>query len=177
MVESRPVLSPEQPVLGPGSALPLGANWTARGTNFAVSSTSATRVELCLFDASGRAETSRMPLPSRTGDVWHGFLPARYGGPGTLYGYRVHGPYEPAQGHRFNPAKLLIDPCAAALAGDIDWHSSLNGAEHGNDGVPDRSDSAAHVPKCRVVDQAFDWGGVRIRPTSRGATRSSTSCT
>jgi isoamylase len=149
------------PVLEAGSAQPLGAYWTGRGTNFAAVSTSATRVELCLFDASGRTETARLSLPSRTGDVWHGFLPASFGGPGTLYGYRVHGPYEPARGHRFNPAKLLIDPCAAALAGEIDWHPSLNGAAPGNDGVPDPGDSAAHVPRCRVVDPAFDWGGVR----------------
>jgi isoamylase len=147
--------------LEPGTAQPLGASWTDRGTNFAVLSTNATRVDLCLFDASGRTETARLPLPSRTGDVWHGFLPARSGGPGTLYGYRVHGPYQPSEGHRFNPAKLLVDPCAAALQGELDWHPSLKGAEPGNDGVPDATDSAGHVPKCRVVDPAFDWGAVR----------------
>jgi isoamylase len=151
----------ERPVLEPGSAQPLGASWNGRGTNFAVRSAGATRVQLCLFDRSGRDETARLPLPSRTGDVWHGFLPARYGGPGTLYGYRVHGPYEPAQGHRFNPAKLLIDPCAAALSGDINWHPSLSGAEPDNDDAPDTNDSAEHVPKSRVVNPAFDWGGVR----------------
>ncbi len=161
MPGSRPFAADEAPVLEAGSAQPLGASWTGRGTNFAVLSTSATRVELCLFDASGRGETARLALPSRTGDVWHGFLPPRFGGPGTLYGYRVHGPYEPAAGHRFNPAKLLVDPCAAALAGDLDWHPSLNGAEPGNDSVPDPRDSADHVPKCRVVDAAFDWGHVR----------------
>jgi isoamylase len=149
------------PVLEAGSAQPLGATWGERGTNFAVLSTAATRVELCLFDASGRIEIARLALPSRTGDVWHGLLPARFGGPGTLYGYRVHGPYDPAQGHRCNPAKLLVDPYAAALAGDLDWHPSLNGAQPGNDDVPDTSDSADHVPKCRVVDPAFDWGAVR----------------
>jgi len=161
MPDSRPVPSREQHVLEPGSAQPLGASWTGRGTNFAVLSTSATRMELCLFDVSGQTEIARLALPSRTGDVWHGFLPADSGGPGTLYGYRVHGPYEPARGHRFNPAKLLIDPCAAALEGEIDWHPSLIGAERGNDGVPDPSDSAPHVPKCRVVDTAFDWGNAR----------------
>jgi isoamylase len=147
--------------LEPGTPQPLGASWTDRGTNFAVLSTNATRVDLCLFDASGRIETARLPLPSRTGDVWHGFLPARSGGPGTLYGYRVQGPYQPSEGHRFNPAKLLVDPCAAALQGELDWHPSLSGAEHGNDGVPDATDSAGHVPKCRIVDPAFDWGTVR----------------
>jgi isoamylase len=149
------------PVLEPGYAQPLGAEWTARGTNFAVLSTAATRIELCLFDAAGRRETARLELPARTGNVWHGFLPARHGGPGTLYGYRVHGPYEPAEGHRFNPAKLLVDPCAAALAGDLTWHPSLNGAQPGNDLLPDPGDSADYVPKCRVVDPEFDWGDVR----------------
>jgi glycogen operon protein len=161
MSDSRSFPAGEAPVLEPGSAQQQGASWTGRGTNFAVLSTSATRVDLCLFDAAGRSETARLELPSRTGDLWHGFLPARFGGPGTLYGYRVHGPYQPAEGHRFNPAKLLVDPCAAALAGDLDWHPSLNGAEPGNDGVPDPRDSADHIPKCRVVDPAFDWGDVR----------------
>ena len=161
MSDSRSFPAGEAPVLEPGSAQQQGASWTGRGTNFAVLSTSATRVDLCLFDAAGRSETARLELPSRTGDLWHGFLPARFGGPGTLYGYRVHGPYQPAAGHRFNPAKLLVDPCAAALAGDLDWHPSLNGAEPGNDGVPDPRDSADHIPKCRVVDPAFDWGDVR----------------
>jgi glycogen operon protein len=151
----------EQPTLEPGSAQPMGASWTARGINFAVLSSSATRVDLCLFDPSGRTETARLALPSRTGDVWHGLLPARCGGPGTLYGYRVHGPYEPAQGHRCNPAKLLVDPCAAALAGEFDWHPALNGAAPGDDSVPDPNDSAAYVPKCRVVDPTFDWGRTR----------------
>ena len=140
---------------------PLGASWTGRGINFAAFSASATRVELCLFDATGRRETARLALPARTGSIWHGFLPARFGGPGTLYGYRVHGPYQPSEGHRFNPAKLLVDPCATALAGDVTWHPSLNGAEAGNDWVPDAADSADYVPRSRVTDPAFDWGGVR----------------
>ena len=100
-------------------------------------------------------------MPTRTGDIWHGFLPARFGDPGLLYGYRVHGPYNPGDGHRFNPAKLLIDPCAQALHGDFTWHAALNGAEAGNDWLPDGADSAPYVPKCRVVDDEFDWGGVR----------------
>ncbi len=161
MPDTLPVAAADSPVLEAGSAQPLGASWTGRGINFAVPSSGATRVELCLFDASGRNETARLPMPSRSGDVWHGFLPARHGGPGTLYGYRVHGPYRPSDGHRFNPAKLLVDPCAAALAGELNWHPSLNGAESGNDALPDPQDSAEHVPKCRVVDPAFDWGGVR----------------
>ena len=149
------------PHLEPGSPQPLGASRSGRGTNFAVFSGHAERVELCLFDATGTKEVARLPLPTRTGDIWHGFLPARFGDPGLLYGYRVHGPYQPGDGHRFNPAKLLIDPCAQALQGDFVWHPALNGAEAGSDWLPDLADSAPYVPKCRVVDDEFDWGGVR----------------
>jgi glycogen operon protein len=148
------------PFLEAGSPQPLGASITSRGVNFAVFSAHATRIELCLFDRAGR-ETARLALPSRTGDIWHGLLPARFGGAGTLYGYRVHGPYQPGEGHRFNPAKLLVDPCAAELVGDVTWHPALCGAEPGNDWIADERDSAPYVPKCRVVDPAFDWGGVR----------------
>ncbi len=148
------------PYLEHGSPQPLGASLTPRGVNFAVFSQHARRIELCLFDAAGR-ETARLDLPSRTGDIWHGQLPAAFGGAGTLYGYRVHGPYQPSEGHRFNPAKLLVDPCAAALEGGLTWHPALRGAEPGNDWLPDGNDSAPYVPKCRVVDSEFDWGGVR----------------
>jgi glycogen operon protein len=148
------------PFLEPGSPQPLGASLTPRGVNFAVFSAHARRIELCLFDAAGQ-ETARIDLPSRTGDLWHGLLPAKFGGAGTLYGYRVHGPYQPGEGHRFNPAKLLVDPCATALAGDLTWHAALCGAEEGSDWMPDERDSAPYVPKCRVVDTEFDWGGVR----------------
>ncbi len=148
------------PFLEPGAPQPLGASLNPRGINFAVFSEHAQRVELCLFDAAGR-ETARLPLPSRTGDVWHGVLPARFGGAGTLYGYRVHGPYQPGEGHRFNPAKLLIDPCATALVGDVTWHPALRGADPESDWLPDDSDSAPYVPRCRVADPTFDWGSVR----------------
>jgi isoamylase len=148
------------PYLEHGSPQPLGASLTPRGVNFAVFSAHARRIELCLFDASGR-ESARLELPSRTGDIWHGLLPAAFGGAGTLYGYRVHGPYQPSEGHRFNPAKLLVDPCAAALEGGLTWHPALRGAEPGNDWLPDENDSAPYMPKCRVVDSEFDWGGVR----------------
>src|SRR5512134_3816379 len=114
--------TPRRPRLEAGSPQPLGANWTGRGTNFAVFSAHAEKIELCLFDASGRQEIARLELPSRTGDLWHGFLPARFAGPGLLYGYRVHGPYDPARGHRFNPGKLLLDPCAQSLRGEFEWH-------------------------------------------------------
>ena len=148
-------------VLEIGSALPLGARWTGRGTNFSVLSANATSVELCLFDSSGHHEVARVPLPGRSGSAWHGFLPARYGGLGLLYGYRVHGPYAPAEGHRFNPAKLIVDPCAPALVGAVEWHPSLAGAVPGDDARPDPRDSAPYVPKGRVVDPEFDWRGVR----------------
>ena len=151
-------VSPGPPRLEPGTPQILGANWTGRGTNFAVFSAHAERVELCLFDAEGRTEVARLELPSRTGDVWHGFLPARFGGPGMLYGYRVHGPYDPRHGHRFNPCKLLVDPCALAVTGPFLWDAALLGAEPASDGQPSRTDSAAYVPKSRVVDGSFDWG-------------------
>jgi isoamylase len=148
------------PFLEHGSPQPFGASLTPRGVNFAVFSAHAHRIELCLFDTAGR-ETARIDLPSRTGDIWHGLLPAEFGGAGTLYGYRVHGPYQPGDGHRFNPAKLLVDPCANELVGDLTWHPALRGAEPGSDWMPDENDSAPYVPKCRVVDPSFDWGGVR----------------
>ena len=148
------------PFLEPGTPQPLGATLTPRGVNFAVFSAHARRVELCLFDGAGH-ETVRLALPARTGDIWHGLLPARFGGAGLHYGYRVHGPYQPGEGHRFNPAKLLLDPCAAAIDGELTWHPALCGAEPGNDWLADPLDSAPYVPRCRVVDPAFDWGGVR----------------
>ncbi|HTG75720.1 MAG TPA: glycogen debranching protein GlgX [Steroidobacteraceae bacterium] len=153
-------MSTTAPVLEAGAPQPSGAHWTGNGTNFAVFSAIADRVELCLFDASGH-ERARLALPSRTGDIWHGFLPAEFGGVGTLYGYRVHGPYHPSAGHRCNPAKLLMDPAALALAGDFAWHPALNGGSPLDDAKPDAADSAAWVPRCRVVDRAFDWGGGR----------------
>ncbi len=149
------------PRLEAGSPQPLGANWTGRGTNFAVYSANAEAVELCLFDASGREEVARLELPSRRDAIWYGFLPARFGGPGLQYGYRVHGPYDPARGHRFNPAKLLIDPCAQSLRGAFQWHPSLNGAVRGHDDRPSSDDSAPWVPRAEVVDASFDWGKVR----------------
>ncbi|HET7202289.1 MAG TPA: glycogen debranching protein GlgX [Steroidobacteraceae bacterium] len=154
-------VAPGAPHLEAGSPQPLGANWTGRGTNFAVFSAHAEKIELCLFDASGREEIARLELPSRTGDLWHGFLPARFGGPGLQYGYRVHGPYDPSRGHRYNPNKLLLDPCAQSLRGDFEWHPSLVGAARGHDDQPSRDDSAPHVPRCEVVDGSFDWGKVR----------------
>jgi isoamylase len=140
-----------------GSAFPLGATWDGLGVNFALFSANATKVELCLFDDHGRRELERIELPEFTDEVWHGYLPdAR---PGTIYGYRVHGPYEPQAGHRFNPHKLLLDPYAKAMVGGLTWHESHFGYRIGRDDLSfDRRDSAGHMPKCRVVDPAFTWG-------------------
>jgi glycogen operon protein len=140
---------------------PLGATWTGLGVNFALFSANATKVEVCIFDDSGEKELERIPLPEYTDEVWHGFLPdAR---PGTIYGYRVHGPYEPDAGHRFNPNKLLLDPYAKAIVGQLQWGPSLFGykLESGDDLTFDDRDSAPAMPKCRVIDPAFTWGNDR----------------
>ncbi|HYD29925.1 MAG TPA: glycogen debranching protein GlgX [Azospirillaceae bacterium] len=145
-----------------GRPFPLGATWDGLGVNFALFSVNATNVELCLFDDAGRRELERIELPEYTDEVWHGYLPdAR---PGTVYGYRVHGPYEPREGHRFNPHKLLIDPYAKALVGALRWSDAHFGYRIGSareDLSFDRRDSAPGMPKCRVVDPAFTWGKVK----------------
>jgi glycogen operon protein len=151
-----------QYTLEPGSAHPLGATWDGLGVNFALYSANATRVELCFFDARGRREIARVDLPAYTDEVWHGYLPnAR---PGLVYGYRVHGPYAPDQGHRFNPHKLLLDPYAKKLAGTLRWGDALFGYRVGSpraDLSIDRRDSAAAMPKAVVVDESFNWGDDR----------------
>jgi isoamylase len=144
-----------------GLPFPLGATWTGLGVNFALFSANATKVELCLFDAEGANEIERIALPEFTDEVWHGYLPdAR---PGTIYGYRVYGPYDPAAGHRFNPNKLLLDPYAKALHGRLNWDPALFGytMESADDLTFDERDSACFMPKCRVVDPAFTWGDDR----------------
>ena len=148
----------------PGSQFPLGAHWDGSGVNFALFSANATKVELCLFDEKGRREIDRIALPEYTHEVWHGYFPRVR--PGQLYGYRVHGPYAPEAGHRFNPAKLLLDPYALALKGNLRWHDALFGYKIGHekqDFAIDRRDSAFVMPKCVVVDPAHTWGG-DIRP-------------
>jgi isoamylase len=142
--------------LWPGDVYPLGAYWDGKGTNFALFSENATGVELCLFD--GDHEETRLPLTEVSNFVWHGYLPGI--GPGQRYGFRVHGPYEPQQGHRFNPNKLLIDPYAKAIDGDVTSGPEIFGyAWVGKD--PDLTfsdlDSARFVPKSVVVDEVFDW--------------------
>jgi isoamylase len=145
----------------PGDPLPLGATWDGEGVNFALFSQHAAGVELCLFDPRSR-ETRRIPFKERLSRIWHAYLPDVR--PGQLYGYRVHGPYDPEHGHRFNSNKLLIDPYARAIAGRIDWNDSAFGYEVGH-AAQDLSfstlDSAPHVPKCVVVDSAFTWGDDR----------------
>ncbi|MDQ1899344.1 glycogen debranching protein GlgX [Paracoccus sp. WLY502] len=134
----------------------LGAEFLGEGTNFALFSDHATKVELCLFDDSGEHELHRVELPDMEGGVWFGYLPGI--GPGQVYGYRVHGPYDPEQGHRFNPNKLLLDPYARELRGQIKWDDALHGYQVGEDDLTfDTRDSAAFMPKAVVVDAKFDW--------------------
>ena len=159
--ERRRICRIAKPRLQEGSPFPRGATWTGLGVNFALFSATATKVELCLFDDDGEKEIERIELPEHTDEVWHGFLPdAR---PGTIYGYRVHGPYEPDNGHRFNPNKLVLDPYAKAIVGQLCWGPELFGyqLESGDDRTFDDRDSAPLMLKSRVVDPAFTWGQVQ----------------
>jgi isoamylase len=144
---------------------PLGATWDGIGVNFALFSAHATKVELCLFDPTGEHEIERIELPEYTDEVWHGYLPdAR---PQTVYAYRVHGPYDPENGHRFNPNKLVLDPYARAHAGELRWSPEVFGYTIGDEAEDlsfDERDSAPFMPKCRVIDPAFTWGRER-RPS------------
>jgi glycogen operon protein len=143
----------------PGRPYPLGATWDGAGVNFALFSAHAERVDLCVFDARGRREIARYTLPEYTDEVWHGYLPGLR--PGALYGYRVYGPYDPANGHRFNHHKLLLDPYAKALSGTLRWSDAHYGYRIGaprNDLSFDRRDNAGGMPKCVVVDTSFTWG-------------------
>ncbi|VAW73014.1 Limit dextrin alpha-1,6-maltotetraose-hydrolase, partial [hydrothermal vent metagenome] len=143
----------------PGQPYPLGATWDGEGVNFALFSEHAEKVVLCLYDVKGQHETARIPLHSRTDQVWHAYLPEAR--PGQLYGYRVYGPYEPAQGHRFNADKLLLDPYAKDIVGNVCWNDALFGYTIGDsvqDLLADPRNSAHNVPKARVIDNAFTWG-------------------
>jgi len=149
-------------VVEPGEPYPLGATWDGNGVNFALFSAHAEKVELCLFDPRGIRELERIALPAYTHEVWHGYLPEAR--PGLLYGYRVHGPYEPRRGHRFNHHKLLIDPYAKALQGELRWSDAHFGYRINSsreDLSFDRRDNARGMPKCRVIDTAFTWGDDR----------------
>jgi len=146
----------------PGRPYPRGATWDGEGVNFAIFSSGAERVELCIFDDSGRREIERVVLPECTDEVWHGYLPEAR--PGTVYGYRVHGPHRPEDGLRFNAHKLLVDPYAKELVGRLRWSDALYGYTIGHpreDLSFDRRDSARFVPKARVVEPAFSWGDDR----------------
>ncbi|EFB2828209.1 MULTISPECIES: glycogen debranching protein GlgX [Escherichia] len=145
-----------------GNPAPLGAHYDGQGVNFTLFSAHAERVELCVFDAQGIEH--RYDLPGRSGDIWHGYLPdAR---PGLRYGYRVHGPWQPAMGHRFNPAKLLIDPCARQIVGEFKDNPLL----HAGHSDPDYRDNAAIAPKCVVVVDHYDWEDDAPPRTSWGST-------
>jgi glycogen operon protein len=148
--------------LSAGSPHPLGPTWDGRGTNFALFSAHAEKVEVCLFDRLGRREIERIELPERSEDVWHGYLNDVT--PGALYGYRVHGPYHPEQGYRFNPNKLLIDPYAKRISGRVVWseaHFAYRTGSSRADLSFDRRDNARGMPKGVVIDEAFTWGPQR----------------
>lgn len=145
----------------PGSPYPRGATWDGHGVNFALFSANAEKVELCLFDARGH-ERQRIEMRERTDQVWHAYLPQAR--PGLAYGYRVHGPYRPQDGHRFNPNKLVLDPYAKDYVGRLRWNDALYGYTIGHrkeDLSFDRRDSASWMPKCRVLEGAFSWGDDR----------------
>jgi hypothetical protein len=142
-----------------GQPFPLGATWDGLGVNFALFSANATKVELCLFDDRGEREIERIELPEYTDEVWHCYLPEAR--PGTVYAYRVHGPFAPEEGHRFNPNKLVLDPYAKSLVGEIRWdkaHFAYDQDSPDKDLSYDERDSAPFMPKCRVIDPAFTWG-------------------
>lgn len=156
-----------QPRVWPGRPNPLGATWDGNGVNFAIFSEHATQVELCLFnDVSDREESSRIPLKEQTDRIWHAYLPDIR--PGQLYGYRVHGPFDPAAGHRFNPKKVLLDPYVRAIGRDIGWSDAMFGHELGHpdeDLRMDQRDNAWCAPLGLVVDSQFRWG-TDIRPNT-----------
>jgi isoamylase len=159
-MSTTPITPPSTRRAWPGAPFPLGATWNGHGTNFALFSENAERVVLCLFDDDDREE--QVELTEQTAHVWHGYLPGI--APGQRYGYRVYGPYAPADGHRFNPAKLLIDPYAKAIEGSVAWDAANvlaytpDGTEHA-DLEPDDEDDAEAIPKSVVIDPGFDWEG------------------
>jgi isoamylase len=149
-----------------GLPYPKGATWDGKGVNFALFSAHATKVELCLFDTGGKTETARIELPEYRDEIWHGYVPDI--GPGTIYGFRVHGPYQPDEGHRFNPNKLLLDPYARAHIGELKWDPAVFGYKMGEEDTTfDERDSASFMPKSVVVDPDFDWKREKVwRPVS-----------
>ena len=152
--------------LSEGTHTRLGSNWDGRGTNFALFSEHAEKVELCLFDSHGRREIERVALPERNEGVWHGYL--NDVSPGQLYGYRVYGPYDPERGHRFNAHKLLLDPYAKEVSGRLTWTDAHFGYRAGSpreDLSFDRRDNARAMPKATVIDETFNWGRREPRPS------------
>jgi glycogen operon protein len=159
-------MSARSSAVWPGRPSPRGATWDGEGVNFALFSEHAEKVELCLFDPKGRREIETIEMRWQTDYVFHCYLPEAR--PGWLYGYRVHGPYAPNEGHRFNPKKLLVDPYAKDIVGSLLWSDALFGYRVGHeqqDLVADRRDSAAGMVKCRVIDPAFTWGEDRAPRT------------
>ncbi len=150
--------------LSEGTPNPRGATWDGRGTNFSLFSEHATRVDLCLYDSEGKRELERITLPEFTNQIWHGYLQGIM--PGTTYGFRVYGPYEPRAGHRFNHNKLLLDPYATAHIGTLQWKPAIFGykLETRDDLTFDERDSAPCMPKCVVLDSQFDWSSQPARP-------------
>src|SRR3954463_2199628 len=154
MVDTRPIRA-----VWPGQPYPRGATWDGEGVNFSLFSANADKVELCIFDPSGRHEVQRIELRERTDEIWHSYLPEAR--PGLLYGYRVYGPYAPERGHRFNANKLLIEPYAKHLQGNMVWSDAHYGYRVGTSKADlsfCKRDSAAGTPKSRVIDPAFTWG-------------------
>ncbi|HVN78186.1 MAG TPA: glycogen debranching protein GlgX [Terriglobia bacterium] len=147
----------------PGNPYPLGATWEAGGVNFAIFSEHATQVELCLFDSlEAKSESVRIPLPEQTDRVWHGYIQGLL--PGQLYGYRIHGPYSPQEGHRYNPQKVLLDPYAKAIGRTFEWNQVMYGYRIGDpqfDLAVDERDNANFAPLAAVIDTAFSWGDDR----------------
>jgi len=152
--EAEPAISHPPLEPWPGRAYPLGATYDGRGTNFSVFSEVAQAVDLCLFDPSG--QETRVRLEELDAYCWHGYLPGV--GPGQRYGYRVHGPWDPGAGLRCNPNKLLLDPYAKAIDGEVDWDQACYGYDFGDENSRNDTDSAPHVPRSVVHDPRFDWG-------------------
>src|ERR1700744_2233479 len=153
--------------LDAGRPYPLGSSWDGLGINFAVFSANAEKIELCLFDEGGRPKIARLPLPEYDEEIWHGYLP--HADPGLVYGYRAYGPYDPGQGHRFNPAKLLLDPYAKSVIGGVRWTDAVFGYRINSarkDLSMDRRDSASAMPKAIVTDDHFSWGDDKRPQTS-----------
>ncbi|HEY8936656.1 MAG TPA: alpha-amylase family glycosyl hydrolase, partial [Cyclobacteriaceae bacterium] len=143
----------------PGNPYPLGATWNGHGVNFSLYTENATSVELCLFESVDSKTPKKIKLIERTHHIWHIYIPHLE--PGQLYGYMIDGPFDPSNGNRFNVNKLLFDPYAKAIAGNIQWHDSLFGYEIGNENKDlsfSQSDSSPYLPKCVVINPDFDWG-------------------